>query len=67
MYVSQIQQENIEVVAVKDGFYQLGSRLGLLTMIQDSSAPQLVAAHGDAVTALMSSTRRSRPASLASC
>lgn len=54
---SQIQQENIELVTVKDGISQLGSRQGFFTMIQESSEPQLVAAYSDAVAVLMLSTR----------
>jgi len=58
---SQIQQENIEVVAVKDGFSHLGGWQALLNMLQESSEPQLVAAYSDAVAALMSSTRFPAP------
>jgi len=65
-HVGEILREYVEVVAVKDGFSQLGRVEGLLAMLRESSEPQLVAAFSEAVAALMSSATWPAPCCIVS-
>jgi hypothetical protein len=65
-HVGLIQREGIQVVRVKDGFSHLGLRPGLLATFQESSEPQFVAAFGEHVAALMSSTEFPAPCCIVS-
>lgn len=57
-HVGEILRENVEIVAVKDGFSLVGGMEGFLGLLRESSEPQLVAAFAESVGVLMSSSSK---------